>query len=343
MPTTLRHKAWSTSGLIESVSRNTLLPSAQATYQPADFIALLNEALQSEVIPFILSLDSNYFVTTVQIPIIQSTSTAFVQASVGSGGPNVAYQLPPDAVGKKLVDVAVVSSQGIMTTLPQVTPWQIGSYTAYNTGFFTQGDLLYLFPARAFTALTAIQITYPQAPLALCDDTGAPSNGDPSSAEISAVNTTTGAVTLAGTMPTSFSIGSAVNFLTGVPQFRTSAASVISAQSGFQITVDPSVLVDAQGRPTVNVGDWAANLGYSPFLQLPVEARNLVTQAAIVKILEGLGDDKAKIADARYRQMQKAATFLLSPRIDDAPKTLSSAGRGIGSVWRKRYSWGVYK
>ncbi len=109
---TIRHKAWSSSGLIASVERNTLLPANQATYTQSDMLELLNEALQVEVIPFILSLDANYFITTTQIPIIQSASTAFVTATVSSGGGNVAYQLPPDAIGKKLRNVSVVNTQG---------------------------------------------------------------------------------------------------------------------------------------------------------------------------------------------------------------------------------------
>ncbi len=151
----------------------------------------------------------------------------------------------------------------------------------------------------------------------------------------------TGVIALLGTVPSSFTVGTAVNFVSGSPQFQTTAATTITNISGFQITVDPSVLTDAQGRPTVNVGDWAANLGYSPFLQLPVEARNLVTQAAIVKILEGLGDDKYKVADERYRKIQKAAMQTLSPRVDDSPKTLGTFGRGIGSRWRA-FRWGTY-
>lgn len=339
---TLRHTAWSSSGLIQSIQRNTLLPTNQATYTQADMLALLNEALQSEVIPYILSLAENYFVTTVQIPIIQSSSTAYVQASAGSAGPNVAYQLPPDAIGKKLVNVSVVTAQGIMLTLPQVTPWQIGSQVSYTIGCFTQGDLLYLFPATAYSSLVTIQLTYPQAPLALCDDTGTPAAGEPSSAEVGAVNLTTGVITVNGTLPSSFTIGAVVNFVSGQPQFRTTAAATITNISGFQITVDQAVLTDAQGRATVNVGDWVANVGYAPFLQLPVEARNLVTQAAIVKILEGLGDNKSAVADARYKAMKAAAASLLSPRIDDSPKTLTSANRGIGATWSQRFRWGTY-
>lgn len=344
---TLRHTAWSSSGLIQSIQRNTLLPASQATYTQADMLALLNEALQSEVIPYILSLAENYFVTTVQIPIIQSSSTAYVQASAGSAGPNVAYQLPPDAIGKKLVNVSVVTAQGIMLTLPQVTPWQIGSQVSYTTGCFTQGDLLYLFPAAAYSSLVTIQLTYPQAPLALCDDTGTPAAGEPSSAEVGnvAVDTfgkPTGVITVNGTLPSSFTVGAVVNFVSGQPQFRTTAAAAITNISGFQLTVDPVVLTDAQGRATVNVGDWVANVGYAPFLQLPVEARNLVTQAAIVKILEGLGDNKSATADGRYKAMKLAAASLLSPRIDDSPKTLTSSNRGIGASWSQRFRWGTY-
>jgi hypothetical protein len=208
--------------------------------------------------------------------------------------------------------------------------------TAFTQGFWVQGDVLFLYPAAAFSAQASIQLVYPSAPLALCDDTGVPPPGAASAAQVGAVNASSGLITLVNVNPSSFTVGSDVNFVSGNPQFATNAYSTITATTGLTITVAAAALTDSYGRPTVNPGDWVANAGYSPFLQLPVEARNMVTEAAIVKALRAMNDDGAAVAKASYDEMERAGLKLFAARVDDAPKTISTYGRGVGAIRRFR-------
>jgi len=335
---TLRFRDWSTSGLINAIQSNALLPDAQMAFTAVDFIKIMNVEMESRIVPWILGLNENYFLKITNIPIIQTNSTALATANVNTGGPNVAYQLPSDAIGKKMQDVSIVNANGSFLSLPLLTTYQLGSPTTLSFGFWIGGDVLYLYPAPMFTSVNTIQITYPAAPLALCDDTRLVSHDPPSSAEVTAINTTSGAITMA-TVPASFTVGASINFVAGTPQFATQAVGTVLTVVGNQITVDPTVLIDTFNRPTVNVGSWVANAGYSPFLQMPGEARNLVVQAACVKVLRAMKDDGAKVALEDYKELCEASMKIFSTRVDNSPRILRTYGRGVGS-WRRFGGWG---
>ncbi len=334
----IRFKEWSLSGLIEAIQENALLPENQQTFTQANYLRFLNVESESRVVPWILGLNESYFLKVANIPIIQSNSTALATLNTNSSGPNVAYQLPADAVGKKMVDVAIINSNGSFLSLPLLTTYQLGSPTQVSFGFWIGGDQIYLYPASQFTSVNTIQITYPGAPLALCDDTSLAPLGSPSSAEVTAINYTTGLITVA-TVPAAFTVGAAVNFVAGMPQFSTEAVTTITAVAGDTITVDPTVLKDFYNRPTVTVGSWVANAGYSPFLQMPGEARNLVVQATVVKVLRALKDVGAKVAKQDYDELISSSLKIFSPRVDDSPRILSTYGRGVGA-WRRFGGWG---
>lgn len=334
----LRHRAWSSTGLLGAIADNALLPASQQTFTSTVLLKMLNVESESRVIPYILALDSNYFLKTAFIDTIQSNSTAIGPGIAQTLGSNVAYQLPADAIGKKLQNVSAISQNGAPVNLPLLTTWQVSSPTVYAQGAYVEADVLYLFPAQSFTNIQHVQIVYPAAPLSVCDDTGIVTPGQPSSAEVTAVDYTTGEVTLAA-LPTSFDIDAEVNFVGKDPQFQTKAETAVTTIAGLVITVDPTVLTDPFNRPTVVAGDWVANLGYSPFLQMPAEARNLVVQATVVKLLRALKDEGAEVALKDYNEMLKSANKLFTPRINDSPKVISSFGRGIGAWGRRGWLW----
>jgi hypothetical protein len=339
MTAPIRHAEWSTSGLIASVGRNGLLPFNQATFTQPDVIAMLNEEAQSTVVPLIIGMDANYFFGTVQVPIIQSNSRALTGVGVAASyGGNVGYALPPDAVGKKLHDVSVITSNGTMVNVPQLTAWRAGAPGYQRFGCFIEGDAIYFFPAQTFNGMQSIQLIYHRAVLALCDDTGGTASwyvaGSPTSQQVASVNYTTGVITFTGSTPASWVVGTPLNFVIGTPQFATEGQAVVTAYGPSTVTVAPASLVGPYASVTLNPGDWVADQGYSPFLQLPAEARNLVTQAAIVKIMQALKDDGWQVNKAKYDEMASAASLIFSPRIDDSPKLFTSAGRGIGSFQR---------
>ena len=336
---TIRNQAWSTSGLIAAVSRNAMLPAQQNTFTNNDIMEMLDEECSNTVVPFILGLDQNYFLNTVLIPVIQTQSWALSTGFAGTQGSNVAYQLPPDAVGKKLKNVSILNNNGNPLTLPEVTPWQVGARSPITYGFWVEGDQLFLFPAQQFQSNPYIQIVYPAAPLSLCDDSGTAGANAANAAQVSAADLTTGTVTVTPLLPGSFTVGADVNFIRPDPAFATSGGATILGVAGFTFTVDPTLLVTQYNQPLLAPGFWVANAGYSPFLQLPKEGRNLVTQATIAKMLLALNDEGAKAATNKYEQLEKAALKLFSPRIDDSPKVLTSRGQGVGAWRRYRRQW----
>lgn len=345
----IRYTNWSTSGLLATVQRDALLPNNQNTYSSADMLTFLDQSASNIVVPFLTGLDQNYFLKTSLVTVQASQSRALSTGAASQFGSNPAYALPTDAVGKKLFDVAVIGTGGGICVLPQVTPFQAGTAGPLGAGFWVEGDQLFLFPANRFTTAQVIQIIYPAVPLKLCDDTGAPTTAEgvydaglPTSAQITAVDTTTGEVTLA-VLPASWVMDTEVNFVKGTPQFATTGTgspALVSGSGGpLSIFVDPATLFDPAGNVAVAAGDWVADAGYAPFLQMPQEAVNMVTQAAVVRLLQGLADDAgAQRAQGMYDRMEAASRQIFSPRVNDAPKVLSTYGRGVGA-WRLYGPW----
>lgn len=310
----------STSYLIASVQRNGLLPAVQQTFEPADYLVMLNEALRSVIVPRLLSVDENYLLKQVTYPIVQSTAvTSF-------GGPS--YPVPTDAIGMKLKNVIVVDPNGNERELPQLQLAQIASLqNSASAGFFIRDQQIFLYPPASYSPAQTLELYYFRRPLTLCDDTGALT---PTGVQITGVNVSTGVITMGVTPPAFQANGTSVNFIQGSSAYSTELTTNITSYAANTITVNPSVLVDLFGNQLVNVGDWVANAGYSPFAQIPDECQDLLTQATIVKVLKALGDDRWQAAEAEYQAIANGIFKIISPRVDDSPKILTSNGRGIG-------------
>lgn len=341
MGTTIGNIDWRSSGILAAISRDAMFPAQQETLSNDDLMKMVREVIKARIVPMLLGLNSGYYLNTQLIPVIASSSRARTIGNGATFGNNVGYALPPDAIGRKCKEVAVINSNGQSLTMPVVTAWQIGS-SGPAQGCFIDNDTLYLFPAPVFNALVSIELIYPAAPLALCDDTGTLDAGTPASAQVVALSTSgsTATATLS-TMPASFTIGAGMNFVHGTPMFAAGpAADILALPGGNSFTFDASVLTDSYGRSTVSVGDWVANQGYSPFVEVPDEVLPLVVIGTIVKVMQSMRDSEGEAsAEKTYITYERAARLMLAPRIDDSPMVLTTRGRGINAYTRRNWPW----
>lgn len=95
----------------------------------------------------------------------------------------------------------------------------------------------------------------------------------------------------------------------------TSSNVILEAKTGF--TVTPSSL---EG---MNVGDYMALRGESPFAHIPVEGYPLLEQAVVVKVLEGLGDREGMAAaQTKLSELVQLFPDLITPRVDGNPQKI---------------------
>jgi hypothetical protein len=73
----------------------------------------------------------------------------------------------------------------------------------------------------------------------------------------------------------------------------------------------------------MQVGDWVCPSQMSCIPQVPYDMFPLLTQRAIIRILESLGDTQnLTVAERRYQDMAVDFARTVSPRIDGTPKKI---------------------
>ena len=86
---------FTSTGLIAQIKRRALIPTSQNLFTDSDLIAMLNEELQNRVIPYILSVREDYFLTYDEYT--QNGSTTEID-------------IPTNAIGNKINQVNIYTA-----------------------------------------------------------------------------------------------------------------------------------------------------------------------------------------------------------------------------------------
>jgi hypothetical protein len=137
---------YTTDALIASLQRNGLIPNDQETFEDEDFIAMLNEELQSVITPLIMSTNQDYFLQKVEYPVVANQQ---------------AYAVPPGAIGMKLKSVHIVDTSGNPNNQPRLDLASIASDPGVaKAGFFVQSNDIMLYPVPTSTSGDIVRLYY---------------------------------------------------------------------------------------------------------------------------------------------------------------------------------------
>ena len=99
---------WLTSqGIIESVKRKIALPTDQVTFSDDDILRFANEEMFISQVPSVLIYHEEYFVTTVDVPLVSGISR---------------YPIPDRAIGMKLRDLFYKDVSGNLLEMTRIDP-----------------------------------------------------------------------------------------------------------------------------------------------------------------------------------------------------------------------------
>ncbi len=134
--------------LIASVQRKISMPLSQNLFSAKDILAFANEEMFIAQVPAILDFHEEYFVFTMEVPIVNNTAR---------------YPIPTRAIGMKLRDVKWKDINGNLFDMSRVNPEEKAFYQL-NIGtsetiskYYIEGNDLVLLPARTVSnALTLI-------------------------------------------------------------------------------------------------------------------------------------------------------------------------------------------
>lgn len=299
-----------TDTLLNSIKARITIPSSQNLFTDSDILLLANEELESVIVPMIMRIRWEFFVTFIDHALDGTTEFPF----------------PASAIAGNIRDVTVVDNNGNerqLSLISQELRTSGGLWpAAFNAeGFFIRGNTIYL--TSDIQQGSSLRVYYPRRPNSLVktSETG----------QILDINTSTNMITL-GNVPVDWTTADTLDVVSNVPGFDlTVMGASISAISS------PTITVDAATTAELIVGDWFCLEGESSIPQIPVETHPILAQSTAVKLLEAMGDrTQVEVSEGKLGQLM-TNYYSMSPRIEGQPKRLATR-KGIGSyVHRGRF------
>jgi len=289
-----------TDSLVNDIKRRVAVPINQAAFTNADIINYLNDEMESVLVPLIMSLREEFFVTFTDIELSDTVYTANV---------------PSNAIGGRLRDVVLVDTTNNdtqLTNLPLLTLEQMSSVnnSRYNipSGFHMVNNKVNLYPASGYSNET-LRLYYFKRPgrLVPVNNTG----------KITSIDTNTNVLTL-DFLPTAWTTSDTVDVIEPSQPFENMATALtVTVVNGFDLTVS-----DVTG---LSVGDYVSLNGESCFPQIPHEAQQLLVQGAKMQMLDSMGDNSGwKTARVKYDETKLSLTRTMTPRVDGQVKKVVS-------------------
>jgi hypothetical protein len=293
-----------TEDLLESVKLRGFIPVSQSTFTNARLLQILNEKLSDEIVPAIMSIRENFFLTYERRALTASQSR---------------YALPERAAGTSIKTVWYVDSSGNRMRVPSRTDARDLREGAIGTGepeeFMMMGDEIQVFPTPASSS-GYLEFWYYRRPSRLALTS--------SCAKITAVNTAAGVTTFTvdTDLTASLSVGSTVDFLAGKSPFLSWADDVaITAITTTTIAVSASAISSEASAVEPRVNDYICPAGYANFPQIPAEMHPILAQSAAVYAIQSLGDmEKLAAASQTLDRMLKNGFKLIANRVESEPE-----------------------
>lgn len=302
---------YSVNALLTSVKQRSMNADNQNLLSDEDIIRIASEELQGSLLPYILSVKQEYYVTNQDQTYISGTTR---------------YNMPQRATGTKLRDVMLVDNQGNEVLLNFVNEEDMKSswaYAPYQFGFVVTDYSINLVLGNNLGSgnYSYVRMKYFRRPNTLCP-TGVSGNAG----QVVSFNTVAKTITL-DAAPTTWTTATTFDIINSLPPFQSRVDdATITNISGF-------VLTFTNDLPTgLAVGDWVSEANFSPIPQIPVECQRVLEVLTAARILQYTGDPAFSVMQAMAESMKKDLMQVLSPRVDGSPQKIPIRNRLWG--WR---------
>lgn len=255
-------------------------PTSNDLFSTADFLALFNFQLRSDITPMMLKLNEEYF--------LQSKDFTISQGST--------YRIPTRAVGAKIRDLKLVDGSGNYTPLSRLYEEDRGSG---NTGYYILRNSVELSSDISANTLRMSVFGRPSKIVELT-----------SCGQISSINTLTNEVVVSSA-PSTFVNGTVVDFVQNTNPYDLLGMDYsISSVSGTTLAFSslPSGLI---------VGDWVCLATEAPVPMIPEEVHPVLVQSALVRALSSKKDKALEVEAATLKQMKEDIVNMLDPRVEN--------------------------
>jgi len=298
--------------ILVGIKRRMTIPQSQPLLSNDDILAVTDDVIQSRLVPVLISMRQDFFVTTKDVVITQD---------------QVEYDIPSRAVGRTLRDLKrkVAGQNKVDVTMVGIEDEHFSALTGIPSQFYFKGDKVCLSPKPSGTG-DLLEMWYELMPskLTTTDKAGLILSIGTSDVTVSSV-------------PSTLSINGYADFVAGV-----AGHSCVGIDA--RVTNIASSTIHVDSLPSgLKVGDYITKAGFTPVLQLPDECYPYLETETCYRLLQSISDyEGAKFLQADIEVELKNLKMLLEPRIQgEATKIIPRMGLARGA--RSRWKWGFLR
>jgi hypothetical protein len=306
---------YTVTAMLASIRRRGFIPATSEALSDDDLIEFANDELYSYVVPLVMSVREEYFVTTKDLTLVSGTEE---------------YDIPERAIGGKIKSVLAVDSSGSFADLPRIEPERADDFATAGgpMAYYLRGSRIHFVPAP--TSADTVRVSYFARPSRLVpvDEV----------ATVQSINGGRTTVTTTATIPTGFSDSLTYDFVRASPTGFESLGldSALSVAIGTTITLNGSTVPD-----DIVAGDYVCLSGESPIPQIPVELHPLLSQRVVVRACEALGQqEKQAAAEATAERLRQSALTMIGQRTEGAARVIvNRQAPGFRANYRPGFRW----
>jgi hypothetical protein len=278
---------WNTTELVARVKLRARIPGTESDgTADSDIVSYLNDAMDEEIVPYILSHREDYYVLTEKINMVANTSR---------------YRLPKRAIVNKIREIKYRNGTGTSPNddydLPIIARehldrWNSNSGTSGPGGFYFEDVDIVLVPEN-LNASGSIIVSYYFRPSDLVESTAV--------RKITVVNTSTKVLTVDSTVPAAWTTANKfdVHSPDSGGEIRMWSRSISDA-GGVLVTFNDAIDGSVVGEKQPQVGDYLALEGECFVPQIPKVFHPVLVRAAAASILRDHGDFEAAEAHEKF-------------------------------------------
>lgn len=283
-----------TDQIIEHVKRRVSVPSSQIKYGNTDFLAFIDNAMESKLVPQLIDIDENFFVSYQDIPLVAGQSK---------------YRVPSMAVCWSLHEIGYLNSSGSYRVLPRMTRGSemAGTNGSEPNGFYIQDGFILTTPEMGTSVAGSLRVYYYRRlnKMTLKSNCGQITNvGDGGLDWILTVDNAP------------IGVANGADFMNGSSPYEIIGLKASVVVVGLAVTVAKSAF---ETDPVI--GDWIAPTGYTPIPHLPDAWHYILADYTARKCMVGNVDAKSiQMLDADLGEDLAAIKNVVKNRAKGSPK-----------------------
>lgn len=303
---------FTTDNLIVGVQERVSIPTNQVLLQSASLIRFCDRAIQSYLIPILVSLNQNFFLRRLTLPTINGQHE---------------YRIPDRLVGRTTTDLKLNDGADNIRDIALVTVEDNHRFVDGTPphSFHFMRDTIRMIPAPTSDDML-IEFWASVAPNRLILTTDA--------AQVTAIS---GGDITVNNVPSSLVIGAEVDFLQGISgyDFKNIDKAITNVNGSIISFATADVPSDLE------IGDWIAPARESPVVQLPDECQPYLETLIARRVMLAVGDfETANELGKDEREEKDNLLKLLEPRIRTEPTKIINR-TGLLKANRARYRRGI--